>query len=108
MKKAFGYKRESKQNPYIGFTTFNHFEGEALYSDCIVGVQGIAGCETEPYECYPVPEGVEEKGREQGFPPMGMWLTFVRFGRNLNPSKGNITTRSSKRVSARRKQRVKR
>ena len=56
-------------NPYIGFTSFQHFRGEALYSDCIVKHTGIAGSETENYECYPVPEGVEEKGREQGFHP---------------------------------------
>ena len=56
-------------NPYIGFTSFNHFRGEALYSDCITGRAGKASTETENYECYPVPEGVEEKGREQGYYP---------------------------------------
>lgn len=65
----FEYKREEKQNPYIGFTSFQHFRGEKLYSDCITGRDGIAGCETESYECYPVTEGVEEKGREQGYYP---------------------------------------
>ena len=69
MKKFYRYQREKKQNPYIGFTSFQHFRDEALYSDCIVGRNGIAGCETEPYECYPVPDGVEEKGREQGYHP---------------------------------------
>ena len=68
-KKIYGYKREKKQNPYIGFMSFNHFRGEALYSDCIVGGGALAGCETENYECYPVPCGVEENGREQGFHP---------------------------------------
>lgn len=56
-------------NPYIGFTSFQHFRGEKLYSDCITGRAGIASTETENYECYPVPEGVEEKGREQGYYP---------------------------------------
>lgn len=57
-------------NPYIGFTSFQHFRGEKLYSDCITNVTtGVATCETENYECYPVPEGVEEKGREQGYYP---------------------------------------
>ena len=70
MKKSFSYKKESKQNPYVGFMSFNHFRDEALYSDCIVRpINGLAGCETESYECYPVPAGVEEKGREQGFYP---------------------------------------
>lgn len=56
-------------NPYIGFTSFQHFRGEALYSDCIAGRPGIAGTETENYECYPIPEGVEENGRAQGYHP---------------------------------------
>ena len=56
-------------NPYIGFTSFQHFRDEALYSDCISGRSEIAGTETENYECYPVPSGVEEKGREQGYHP---------------------------------------
>lgn len=69
IKKFYKYQKESKQNPYIGFMSFNHFRDEALYSDCIVGKTGLAGCETEPFECYPVPEGVEENGREQGYFP---------------------------------------
>ena len=57
-------------NPYIGFTSFNHFRSDALYSDCITGQNsGVASCETENYECYPVPYGVEENGREQGYYP---------------------------------------
>ena len=88
MKKTFGYKREVKPNPYIGFTTFNHFEGEALYSDCVVGKQGIAGCETEPYECYPVPDGVEEKGREQGFHPDGKVAYLRPLWKEFEPKQG--------------------
>ena len=88
MKKTFGYKREVKANPYIGFTTFNHFEGEALYSDCVVGKQGIAGCETEPYECYPVPDGVEEKGREQGFHPDGKVAYLRPLWKEFEPKQG--------------------
>lgn len=70
MIKKFEEKKGVINNPYIGFTSFNHFRGEELYSDCIVGrIGGGCGCETESYECYPVPFGVEEKGREQGFHP---------------------------------------
>lgn len=70
MIKRFEEKKGIIYNPYIGFTSFNHFRGEALYSDCITGrSNGVASCETESYECYPVPEGVEEKGREQGYYP---------------------------------------
>lgn len=56
-------------NPYIGFTSFQHFRGEALYSDRISGRDNIAGTETEDYECYPVPEGVAENGRSEGWYP---------------------------------------
>lgn len=69
MVKQFKEKQGVIYNPYIGFTSFQHFRGEALYSDCITGRNGIASCETENYECYPVPAGVEEKGREQGWYP---------------------------------------
>lgn len=68
MKKYFNYKREEKQNPYIGFTSFQHFNGGALYSDLIVRPENNM-TETEHVECYPVPEYVEEKGREQGYYP---------------------------------------
>lgn len=69
MKKYFKEKQGVIANPYIGFTSFNHFRNEPLYSDSIVGDKALCGCETEPFERYPVPEGVEEKGREQGFHP---------------------------------------
>lgn len=69
MRKCFEEKKGVITNPYIGFTSFNHFRNDVLYSDCVVGQQGLAGCETEAFECYPVPEEVEEKGREQGFHP---------------------------------------
>ena len=70
MVKKFNEKSGVVYNPYIGFTSFQHFRGEKLYSDCIVdSTSGIAHCETENYECYPVPEGVEENGRSQGYYP---------------------------------------
>ncbi|MBQ9939767.1 MAG: DUF4832 domain-containing protein [Oscillospiraceae bacterium] len=69
MIKKFNEKKGVITNPYIGFTSFQHFRGEALYSDCITGRSGMAGTETENYECYPVPEGVEQNGREQGYYP---------------------------------------
>ena len=69
MKVCFNYKVEAGQNPYSGITSFQHFRGEKLYSDCIVPQEGIAGTETENYECYPVTEGVEELGRSQGYYP---------------------------------------
>ena len=69
MKKiTFNYKREKKQNPYIGFTSFQHFRDDKLYSDLVVKPENNM-TETEHVECYPVPEYVEEKGRAQGYYP---------------------------------------
>ena len=88
MKKQFSYQAEKKQNPYIGFTSFNHFRNDPLYSDCIVEDKPLCGCETEPFECYPVPEGVEEKGREQGFHP-DETVAYIRFlWRHFEPKQG--------------------
>ena len=68
MKKKFTYQRERKQNPYIGFTSFQHFRNDVLYSDLIVKPENNM-TETEHVECYPVPDYVEEKGRAQGYYP---------------------------------------
>ncbi len=69
MKKIeYAYKRERKQNPYIGFTSFQHFRNDVLYSDLVVRPENNM-TETEHVECYPVPDYVEEKGREQGYYP---------------------------------------
>ncbi|MBQ8685375.1 MAG: DUF4832 domain-containing protein [Clostridia bacterium] len=73
-------------NPYIGFTSFNHFRGEALYSDCIAGKS--VGTETENFECYPVPQGVEEKGREQGYHP-DTTVAYIRIlWKSFEPEQG--------------------
>lgn len=69
MKKTFKEYDGVITNPYIGITSFNHFRNGKLYSDCITGSGNVASCETESFECYPVPAGVEEKGREQGYYP---------------------------------------
>lgn len=68
MKKLYRYQRESKQNPYIGFTSFQHYRNDELYSDLIVRPENNM-TETEHVECYPVPDYVEEKGRAQGYYP---------------------------------------
>ena len=65
---VFNYKREKAQNPYIGFTSFQHFRNDELYSDLIVKPENNM-TETEHVECYPVPAYVEEKGRAQGYYP---------------------------------------
>ena len=88
MKKEFTEKKGVIYNPYIGFTSFNHFRNDPLYSDSIVGDKALCGCETEPFECYPVPEGVEEKGREQGFHP-DETVAYIRIlWRHFEPKQG--------------------
>ncbi len=62
----FGYRRETKQNPYSGMMSFQHFRHDPLYSDLVVRPENNM-TETEHVECYPVPAYVEEKGREQGW-----------------------------------------
>ena len=47
MKKQFRYKIEGKQNPYIGFTDFQHFGNGKLYSDLIVKPEML--CEAAKY-----------------------------------------------------------
>ena len=64
----YQYQREKKQNPYIGFTSFQHFRNDELYSDLIVKPENNM-TETEHVECYPIPDYVEEKGKEQGYYP---------------------------------------
>lgn len=64
----FSYKREEGQNPNTGFMSFQHFRGEKLYSDCIVRPENNM-TETEHYECYPIPDYVEENGRIEGYYP---------------------------------------
>lgn len=68
MKNFFNYKREEKQNPFIGFTIYQHFSCDELYSDLVVKPENNM-TETERVECYPVPDYVEQKGKEQGYYP---------------------------------------
>ena len=75
-------------NPYVGFTSFQHFRGEALYSDRISGKSGSAGCETEDYECYPIPSGVPENGRSEGWYP-DTTVAYIRvLWREFEPERG--------------------
>lgn len=65
---TYSYKREKKQNPYIGFTSFQHFRNGPLYSDLVVLPENNM-TETEHVECYPVPSYVKENGRDEGYYP---------------------------------------
>ena len=64
----YHYKREAKQNPYIGFTSFQHFRNDELYSDLIVKPENNM-TETEHVECYPIPAYVKQEGRKEGYYP---------------------------------------
>lgn len=74
----YSYKsgKALKQNPFIGFTTFQHFLGDPLYSDIIVDPNNNA-LETEERECYPVPDYIEHNGRNEGFYPDGR-VAYIR------------------------------
>ena len=64
----FKTQREEAVNQFTGFCSFQHFRGEKLYSDIIVRPENKM-TETEDVECFPIPEWVEENGREQGYYP---------------------------------------
>ncbi len=89
MKKAFGYKREVKQNPYIGFTSFQHFRNDELYSDLIVRPENNM-TETEHVECYPIPDYVEEKGRAQGYYPDSSVVYIRILWKEFEPKQGQF------------------
>ena len=87
MKKHFHYQKESKQNPYIGFTSFQHFRNDELYSDLIVKPENNM-TETEHVECYPVPAYVEEKGRAQGYYPDASVVYIRILWKEFEPQEG--------------------
>lgn len=64
----FQQKAEEGMNPYIGFVSFQHFNGEALYSDVVVKPENNM-TETENLECYPIPDYVPQNGRAEGYYP---------------------------------------
>ena len=83
----YGYEREKRQNPYIGFTSFQHFRDDALYSDLVVKPENNL-TETEHVECYPVPAYVEEKGREQGYYPECSVVYIRILWKEFEPTEG--------------------
>jgi len=68
MKKTYSYRKEKKQNPFVGLTSFQHFNNGELYSDLVVLPENNL-TETEHVECYPIPDYVSQKGRAQGYYP---------------------------------------
>lgn len=86
-KTEFHYKKADKLNPYIGFTSFQHFRGDPLYSDSVV-IPGRGNIETEDFECYPVADGIEEKGDAQGFHPDSTVAYIRALWRDFEPERG--------------------
>jgi len=67
--RAFFQKaRALRANPYIGFTSFQHFRGDEIYSDIVVDPANHA-LETEERECYPVPDSTAHEGYREGYYP---------------------------------------
>jgi len=66
--RVFRHLPEEGQNPFIGFTSFQHFRCESLYSDVIVRPENNL-TETEDLECFPIPDYVPQEGRSQGYYP---------------------------------------
>lgn len=83
----FGKRKEEGQNPYIGFTSFQHFRDEALYSDLVVRPENHL-TETEHVECYPIPEDVLQNGREEGFYPDSTMAYFRVLWKEFEPEQG--------------------
>ncbi|MBR2024139.1 MAG: DUF4832 domain-containing protein [Clostridia bacterium] len=77
----FQPSNEILQNPYIGFTSFNHFRGEPLFSDC----ETTDGWKKES---YPLSGYLEENGEMQGWHP-DTEVAYIRITwRNFEPKKG--------------------
>ena len=83
----FGFKEESGLNPNVGIMSFQHFNGEKLYSDIVVHPKNNF-CETENVECYPVPDDVPENGREEGYHPDSSVVYIRVLWKEFEPQQG--------------------
>ena len=85
--KAFGYKPEEGQNPYIGFMSFQHFRGESMFSDIVVRPEANR-TETERVECYPISPDAEDNGRNTGYYP-DTSIVYIRIlWKEFEPERG--------------------
>jgi len=73
----FSYKREEGQNPNTGFMSFQHFNGEEIYSDIVVRPENNM-TETENVECYPIPSDVPQNGSREGYYPKDTTIVYIR------------------------------
>ncbi len=86
-KRTFEFKAEEGLNPNIGFMSFQHFNGEKLYSDIVVHPKNNY-CETENVECYPIPDDVPENGREEGYHPDSSVVYIRILWKEFEPQQG--------------------
>lgn len=87
VKRNFSYQKEAYPNPYIGILSFQHFRGEALYSDCIVRPENNM-TETENVECYPIPGYVPQNGRSEGYYPDSTMAYIRILWKEFEPERG--------------------
>ena len=85
--RTFSYRPEDGQNPFTGFDSFQHFQGEKLYSDIVVLPEN-GMTETERVECYPISADAEENGREQGWYPDSSVVYIRILWKEYEPEQG--------------------
>ena len=85
--KYFKQKKEDGQNAYSGFMSFQHFNGEKLYSDIVVRPEANY-TETERVECYPPSPDAEENGREEGYYPDSSVVYIRILWKEFEPERG--------------------
>ena len=83
----FNYKREEAQNPYTGFTSFQHFRGEKIYEDIVVLPENKF-TETERVECYPVSPDAEEIDSKDGYYPDSTTAYIRILWKEFEPKQG--------------------
>lgn len=77
----FSRTNEVLNNPYIGFTSFQHFRDEPLFSDTDTTRGWVK-------ERYPLYDWVEQNGRDQGFYP-DTEIAYIRMlWKDIEPAEG--------------------
>lgn len=83
----FNFRSEEGLNPNVGIMSFQHFNGEELYSDIVVHPKNNF-CETENVECYPVPDDVPQNGRNEGYYPDSSVVYIRALWKEFEPERG--------------------
>lgn len=83
----FEYRPEEGQNPFTGLMSFQHFQGEQLYSDIVVLPEN-GMTETERVECYPISADAEEISRAEGYYPDSSVVYIRVLWKEYEPEQG--------------------